>query len=251
MLKLWVKVVAAIMLPAGFAWGADVSATPYRPTVANPAELSAPGWLELEAGWIHGHGDGVSRQGVPYLAKLAFDEDWGFMLGGELWARDRVADLSGPGDTSVTVKHRMATGSEKLNFGVEAGINLPTARKGLGSGKADWLVTGIASLDFAEDWRLDTNLGVLRQGVATSGVGRVVLPWAACVSHGMGAWTEAGELSGEHQSGAAERVQGLVAISYAVSPRVVLDAGFSHANQGGIGEQSIFAGVTWLAGKAW
>jgi len=27
------------------------TATPYRPTVSNPATLSEPGWLEMELGW--------------------------------------------------------------------------------------------------------------------------------------------------------------------------------------------------------
>lgn len=227
----------------------DVSATPYRPTVANPAELSAPGWLELESGWSRSHGGGTVRSGVPYAAKFAFDTEWGVMLGGELWAKDQSINTSGWGDTSLTLKHRIASANEKINFGVEAGVNLPTARKGLGSGKSDWMVTGIYSLDFAENWRMDANLGLTRQGETTDGISRSLVPWAASVSHGIGQWTLAGEVSGTHQSGMSERVQSLVAVSYAVMPRLVLDVGFSHANQGGIGEQAVFVGASWLAGK--
>lgn len=228
---------------------AEETATPYRPTVANPAELSAPGWLEIEAGWDRTRADGETRNALPYTLKYAFDSDWGVLLGGELWARDGAADVSGLGDTALLLKHRIATGSEDVNFGFEVGMNLPTSRDGLGSNKADWIANGIYSWDFAEDWRLDMNLGVTRQGDRSAGISRIVNPWAACVSHGLDRWTLAGEISGEHQEGVSDVVQGLVAASYAVTPRLVLDVGYSHANQGGEGQQSVFFGLTWLAQK--
>lgn len=38
------------------------AATPYRPTVSNPAELSAPGWLEVEAGLARTKGGDTAWQ---------------------------------------------------------------------------------------------------------------------------------------------------------------------------------------------
>lgn len=229
----------------------EVAATPYRPTVSNPAELSAPGWLELEAGWAHATGDGPSRLSLPYTAKLAFTQDWGVLLGGELWVheRDDGTSTSGHGDTSFTVKHRIATGDEHQNFGIEAGTKLPTARRGLGSGKPDWTVNGIYSLDFAENWRLDANLGVTRQGAPDAGQGRLSTLWAAALSRGSGAWTLAGELSGTHQTGTDDSVQAMAAAAYALTPRIVLDTGMSSTWQGSQRQQTLFVGVTWLAGK--
>ena len=58
-------------------------ATPYRPTISNPAELSAPGWLELEMGWNHQNNRSDRRQALPYTAKLALDEEWGILVSGE------------------------------------------------------------------------------------------------------------------------------------------------------------------------
>ena len=31
----------------------EPTTTPYRPSISTPAALSAPGWLEVEAGWQH------------------------------------------------------------------------------------------------------------------------------------------------------------------------------------------------------
>jgi hypothetical protein len=46
--------------------GDEPSTTPYRPSVSTPAALSAPGWLEIEAGWQHDDaGGGVRRDAIP------------------------------------------------------------------------------------------------------------------------------------------------------------------------------------------
>lgn len=228
----------------------EIAATPYRPTVANPAELPVPGWLEIEAGGIRDSGGGVTRYAMPYTAKLAFNADWGVLVGGDLWAREREDGdtLSGHGDTAFTLKHRIAV-DEQHAFGFEAGVNLPTARDGLGSGKPDWTLTGIYSVDFTKDWRLDLNLGATRLGAPDAGEGRVSEAWAASMSHAIGDWTLAGELSGSCQSGAGNQVQALAAASYAVTPRVVVDAGFSLGREEGDAQHSLFLGVTWLAGR--
>lgn len=66
----------------------EPSVTPYRPTVSNPADLSEPGWLELEMGAqrIEGGAD-HRRDSMPLLAKLAFTENWGILVGSELGIR--------------------------------------------------------------------------------------------------------------------------------------------------------------------
>lgn len=249
------RVCAGALLIAGLladpASAADeVAATPYRPTVANPAELPVPGWVEIESGWIRESGGGVRRQALPYTLKLAFNEDWGVLVGGELWTRQHADGdtTSGHGDTSLVLKHRIALDRTQA-LGIEAGVNLPTARDGLGSDKPDWTLTGIYSVDFAQDWRLDLNAGATRVGAVEQGEGRVSAAWATSVSHGIGDWTLAGELSGSHQHGAGDQVQALAAVAYAVTPAVVLDAGCSLGRDDGDAQHTLFFGVTWLAGK--
>ena len=52
------------------------AATPYRPSVSTPAQLSAPGWLEVEGGVWRQLGNEARRDSVPWTAKLAFSDDW-------------------------------------------------------------------------------------------------------------------------------------------------------------------------------
>ena len=55
----------------------EPTTTPYRPSVSTPAALSAPGWLEIEAGWQHNHADDARRDSIPLSFKLAFDRGLG------------------------------------------------------------------------------------------------------------------------------------------------------------------------------
>lgn len=58
--------------------------TPYRPTVANRAQLPYPGQVELELGGLASKFDaGGRRQSLPYALKLAFSSQWGIVLSGE------------------------------------------------------------------------------------------------------------------------------------------------------------------------
>ncbi len=64
------------------------TATPYRPTVSNPANLSEPGWLEMELGWQTTKGGSNQwRSSLPLVAKLAFSENWGILVANELAVR--------------------------------------------------------------------------------------------------------------------------------------------------------------------
>ena len=66
------------------------STTPYRPSVSTPAALSAPGWIEIETGFLHEHdGDGARRDSLPTTVKLAFTPDWGIRIGSDAWVRQR------------------------------------------------------------------------------------------------------------------------------------------------------------------
>jgi hypothetical protein len=78
-------VTACLLAATIHAYADEIAATPYRPSVSNPAALSVPGWLELEFGTqqIKG-GDDKQRDSFPVLAKLAFNENWGILLGGEM-----------------------------------------------------------------------------------------------------------------------------------------------------------------------
>lgn len=101
---------ASLCATAAFAQPADEppAVTPYRPSVSTPAALSAPGWLEVEAGALRVRGAGdTRRESLPYTLKLAWSEDWGVRLGGDAWVRqidDGGQRTSGGGDVGIVLK---------------------------------------------------------------------------------------------------------------------------------------------------
>jgi hypothetical protein len=234
---------------ARLAGAQEAAATPYRPTLSNPAELSAPGWLEVEMGVARSKG-GENRwqNNRPYTLKYAFSEDFGVMLSGDLHVRQ--VDLTGEktagqGDRTLVFKQRFGA-SEDQAFGLEWGAKLATAASGIGSGKADYVVNGIYSIDVAAV-RIDANLGATRLGLQEKGLGRSQYNWSAAVSKEvMPKWTVAGELSGTARQGKNGASQFLAAASYAVNKQLVLDAGTAAGISRMAPDWSVFAGLTWL-----
>jgi hypothetical protein len=162
--------------------------TPYRPSVSTPAALSAPGWLEIEAGVQNSRGeDPARRTSVPYTLKLAFTPDWGIQIGGDAFVYQVGADGSvarGGGDTTAVVKRRFEV-NESSAFGLELSAKLPTARTELGSGHSDFGINGIYSSDFADNWHTDVNLAATRMGGVDEGVARWQKSWAAALSRAL------------------------------------------------------------------
>jgi len=240
------------MLACAAAFAEDApSVTPYRPSVSTPAALSAPGWLELEAGVQMDRGDAsVRRDSLPYTLKLAFTPDWGIRLGGEAWVRARDetgGSVSGAGDTSVTLKRRFAI-DEAHAFGLEAGATFATGHAGISGEKTAYTVNGIYSADIG-DFHTDINLAATRLGVADPGTSRTQALWAASLSKSVNdRWGWVGELSGTHQGGAGSQSQVLGAASYNVSKTLTLDAGLARAFGSGERRWSFFAGMTMLTG---
>jgi len=228
--------------------------TPYRPSVSTPAALSAPGWLEIEAGWQHDDlGGGARRDSIPLTFKIAFDENWGVRLGNEAWVRQRADDAkrSGFGDTALVVKRRFGIDDDQA-FGLEAGVVVPTGKSGIGfgSGKPDYAVNAIWSADFGGVWHTDINLLASRLGQTDPGASRTQWLFAAALSRQLDdRWGLVGEFSGTRQGGAEDSRQLLVAASYNVSKRLTLDAGAAKSLRRGDSTWSAFAGLTWLAAR--
>jgi hypothetical protein len=245
----------ALSLAPGLAAAADdePAAVPYRPSVSTPAALSTPGWIEVEAGLLHEHdGSPASRDSVPATIKLAFSPDWGVRVGADAWVRQRDdagQRTSGVGDTAVVVKRRFAV-DDASAFGLEAAVVLPTARRGLADGQAAYGVNGIYSADFAGRWHTDINVVATRAGAVEPGTSRLQWLGAAALSTALDDhWGVVGELSGTNQRGVDSTRQFLVAASYNVSKRLVLDAGAARSLRSGAPMWSAFTGFTWLAGR--
>jgi len=226
---------------------------PYRPSVSTPAQLSAPGYLELEAGGLRttGPDSGTSRVTLPYTLKLAFTPDWGVRIGGDAWVRQAEPgdSQSGSGDTSVVLKRRFAV-SDATAWGLELGEKFATAGGALGSGHADTTVNAIFSSDFAPAWHTDLNLNETRLGVASGEPRQWQTGWAAAFSRTLtDAWGASGELSGTHQQSVANTAQALVAASWNASPAAVFDFGYARGLTDASPHNSFFAGVTVRLGK--
>lgn len=226
--------------------------TPYRPTVSNPADLSAPGWLEGEFGGLHSWNQDESRgDAVPYLLKYALDENHGLLLGGSAWTRTQAPAepaQSGFGDLVLEWKQRFPV-AEHTALGIEAGVVAPTAAHDLGVGKPAWIVNGIVSSDLGAV-HVDVNVGGEYFTEHVAGVSSWQSAWAAAASTSLGAsWGTAFELSGTYERGTPTRSQALLAFTYSVSNRLVLDAGGSYGLAHLAHDRSVFAGATVLIGR--
>jgi hypothetical protein len=233
----------------------DPAVVPYRPSVSTPAQLSAPGWFELEAGGLRAAGPapGALRTSWPWTLKLAFTPDWGVRVGGDAWVRQVDATgapaATGGGDTAFVLKRRFAT-SDATAWGLELGEKFPTAGAVLGSGHADTTLNGIFSSDFAPAWHTDLNLNETRQGVPAGQPHAWLTGWAAAFSRNLDErWGAVGELSGTHQAAAPNTTQALLAASYAASNAAVFDFGMALGLTQATAHNQFFAGMTLRLGR--
>ncbi|UMR28914.1 transporter [Massilia sp. MB5] len=154
---------ALLAWPAQAAEDGPPPVLPYRPSVSSPAALPAPGQLEMEVGGLRSRDADTRRASLPMLLKLAFNEEWGVLLGGEAWISARAPDSGrqrGVGDLTATLKRALRL-DEASVLGLELSAKAPTARDGLGSGKSDYGLNGIYSRDFGS-LHLDANLNLQR-----------------------------------------------------------------------------------------
>src|SRR5437773_6472201 len=199
---------------------------PYRPSVATPAELPAPGWPELEAGgaWAKG-GDSARSISSPMTFKLAWDDSWAILIGTDAYDWQRAYDGStahSGGDTTLTLKYKVPI-NENLALGAELGVALPTARPPIGTGGTDLEINTIARFDYP-GVHVDINVAGSRLGAVDSGQGPWQGGWVVAASHPLDEqFGVTGEVSGLVQRGTAAQTQGLVALNYNVSPALVLD----------------------------
>lgn len=218
---------------------------PYRPSVSSPAQLPAPGQLELELGGLVVRDGGARRASLPYTLKLAFTPEWGLLLGGEAWVSDRedgAPRLRGVGDTAFVLKRAWLLG-EGSALGLELGAKAPTARDGIGSGRADYSLNGIASRDFGSV-HMDANLNFTRLGGAEPGLGRVQTGASASFSVPLDdKWGATAELSGTYRSGEPGTAQLLLAAAYSPHPRLTVDFGLARGITRAAPDWQFFSGI--------
>jgi hypothetical protein len=228
--------------------------TPYRPSVSTPAQLPVPGQLELELGGFATQDMDGRSNSVPYLFKLAFNRDWGLLLGGDAYVSTPDGNggrARGIGDTSVTLK-RAFTVDDSTVYGLELTAKVPTASTAIGSGKADWTVNAIASKDL-DKWHIDLNLDGTRLGAPDPGASRLQLGASAAFSHPLAdeRWTGTIELSGIHNAGAPSTAQVLAALSYAPTKQLTMDVGVARGLNPASPNWSLFTGFVAPLARLW
>ena len=223
--------------------------TPYRPTVSNPAELSAPGYLEIEAGFEQGTGAGLAKHlAAPVTLKYALDEDWGLLLNSG-WLYEDSRDgllLDGWNSTSLLVKHRHQLDDTQA-LGIELGLATPADAGHFTQGQADLLLNTIYSVDIGNT-RVDGNLGFIRLGGSDIDIDRHQYQWALAASHPVSDdWSFAAEWAGNVRDGASAYNQLLLCAAYGLSRTVVIDMGGAYGLSGdSAATRNLFVGVSWL-----
>ncbi|WP_229218582.1 transporter [Rugamonas brunnea] len=227
--------------------------TPYRPSVSSPAQLPYPGQLELELGGLATKADGEHRNSLPYALKLAFNDNWGVVVGGEAWVSapdDGGGRTHGVGDTTFVLKRAWLIDSATA-FGMELGAKAPTARDSIGSGRADYSVNGIFSRDF-DIVHMDANLNLTRLGVWEDGSSRTQTGVSASFSIPVSErWGMTGELAGTRRGGADRTAQALVAAAYSPSKYMTIDVGLAKGLNRASADWSLFGGVVLPLARLW
>ena len=220
---------------------------PYRPSVATPADLPAPGWPELEAGYAWAKGGGSDRsQSSPVTFKLAWNENWAVLIGTNVYQWQRADDGStahSGGDTGLALKYKLPI-DEHLALGAVFGVVLPTARPPIGSGATDWYLNSIASLDYP-GIHVDVNAAGAHLGAVDSGQGPWQGGWAVAASHPLNEqFGITGEFSGLVQRGTSAQTQILGALNYNVSRALVLDVAATSGLSRAAPTWQLMAGMT-------
>ncbi len=248
----WVVATASGACTAARAEAGFAPVTPYRPSVSSPAQLPAAGQVEAEIGGLRQKSDDSRRSSVPYLVKLALDNEWGVLLGGEarVWQRDDSGSTQGRGDTSLVLKRAWAV-EEGTALGIELGAKLATANDTIGSGKTDVSLNTIYSRDFGPV-HMDANLNATRFGLREPGVSRS--QWGASAAFSTALSPQfglTGELSGTRRSGAENGVQVLAALTWSPSKLLTFDLGLARAMRPAPATTAVFAGMVFPLARLW
>jgi hypothetical protein len=242
----------ALAAAAGCVHADEPSAVPYRPTAANPADLPAAGYAEMEFGYLHGEGGDPPRtDSLPTLLKFGIDDRFAFLVGTDAWSRQREADgstVGSGGDVALTLKQRIAV-RDGLAFGLEYAALVPAARPPIGVDKTDFSVNSIASIDIG-NVRVDANLEGIRVGAPDAGEGRARGFAAVAASLPLDdKFTLGGDVHGNLQHGTTPDTTVLGEISYAASRRVVFDVAAMAGIARAAPHWQVTAGVTVLLGR--
>ena len=220
----------------------NIEAVPDRPTFSTTAETLQKGVFEiefgLEAAHLHQNINGLLKFGLVKNLELRFANNPTVRDGG----------IAGLGDSGAGFKYRFLKGKGALpTLSVLYTLTVPTATAGLGNGAAGHSAGLLVSKDFGRH-HLDFNESIQWQG--RSGTGGFDRNYFTALSYSHPITEKLGfseEIAGFSRTKATleATLTILQALTYGVSPRLVLDGGCYVAATGDLPRVTFFAGVTY------
>jgi len=268
-LSAWLALSLAVSAPAFGQWigkqtgcyADSMAANPNRPTVANPADITQYGVLEIEYGWDHVWPQpGTDQTALGGLLKFAVlcDVELRWTTASFLAQTDPTGTNRGFGDNWLGPQVRIYKQTKRvptLAFGYAAKIPSASAGKGLGTGQVDHAFAFLASKDMV-GIHFDFNVTHFLIGRQTRpgfspefGQGfdqndQINLAFSRAI-HGKFQFT--GEFYGDTSLNQATPgfASSLWALTYTVTPRLVIDSGVEVGLTSGGPHRHAFVGLTY------
>jgi len=220
----------------------ELVAVPNRPTFATTAEAVQRGVLEIEYGFEAADG----HQNMNGLLKFGLFKNLELRLANNPFERDNT--VTGLSDTAAGFKLKVfPQKGPRPTFSILYTASLPTATHDLGTGATGHSVQLLLSKDFGKH-HIDLNEGV--QFVGRPGVGGYDRNYFTSFSYAhpiKGKWGWTGEAAGFSWTNANTPASMVVlgAVTYAPSPRLVLDSGVYVTVYGNLPRVVGFVGFTY------
>jgi hypothetical protein len=230
----------------------SIAANPNRPTVSNPAHVTQFGVLELEYGldrsWPQ---EGISQTSGNGLLKfgLLCDVELRWNTTSFLSQTDETGTHSTFGDDWLGTQvrfHRQTKWFPTMAFGYSFKIPSASTEHGLGTGRVDHSLTFVVSETVAH-LTFDFNFTQFLIGQPSAGFDQnqqMALAFSHLLYKGL---QFAGEFYGQTQLNHATQgfASSLWALTYTVSPRLVVDGGFEAGLTPGGPRRHAFGGITY------
>ena len=231
-----------------------IVANPNRPTVADPADITQYGVLEVEYGFDHVMGLQQERENnLAGLFKFAATCNFEIRWDTDTLQHQTVGGVTqtGFGDNALGFEYRFHRQSKRIpSLSIGYSLRFPSASvaKGLGTGKYDHEIRFYASKDILGT-HFDFNTAYIFLGRPSSGGTDQFTQMNLAFSHPVyKKLLFTGEFFGNMRfnNGAPASANGLWAFTYAITPRLVVDAGIDHAlNSAAPFHRRYFVGVTY------
>lgn len=231
---------------------------PYRPTVTDPASLTAPGYLEVEVGGQDQHGgeDSHRQFSTPTVLKLTDKSErleYHVLVDGYITQTDdQGQSTSGFGDVTPGVQYLLVKQTpHTYDLAARLEYKIPSAEAGIGTGKTDYDLLLLASKDYTKTVHGDYNLGVFQLGKA-SGQGFATQYQASAafsfkLSDKLSLQDELYGYSGNSEN--ATLVSTLHALGYQASRDLAFDVGVDIGLSHAAPHYTILFGSTFFLGK--